>query len=310
MRFRAMRITGAVLVALILYSTGALCQEEKPFPKNRIVYSNLLTFRLNPLGLMDILKVGYRYRLYENPAPLFKDAHIGISFEPMATPVVYKLGGTLTIKPLSVLSFYGGYHFVHWMGNMGFMQSFDSVESDYSETALDTGEENGDNYSVRGAQAHLGAHVIGKVGPIIAGNNLTFYYTDLNLHNGDTLFYTPAMDALAAQKGWFLTNDTDVFYLFDFGLLVGLRNSVIGTFYEDNHYAAGTGDNYTYADRLGPILVWILKNKPGALFDRPSFILVVNWYLKHQYRTGAESHQAIPYFVLGFKFEGQLWGRN
>lgn len=35
--------------------------------------------------------------------------------------------------------------------------------------------------------------------------------------------------------------------------------------------------------------------------------MIVNWWLEHPYRTGQEVSQAVPYIVLGFAFNGDIW---
>lgn len=300
------------LTASTLFGSMANAEEAEPFDKNRIVYSNLLSARFNPWGFSDTFQLDYRFRLYEDPGALWRDAHLGVYFQPQLVPVLYKVGGGITVQPLTVISLFGGYHFVHYFGNFGYLQSFPNVESDFSDSALDDNDEAGASYATTGHQVHLGAKLIGKVGPIIAANELKFFYTDMDIRDGDLLFHTPVFDTLSVNKGWMMTNDSDVLYLFESGplagFLVGIRNSVVGSFYEDRHYADGSGETFGYTDRLGPLLAYIFFNEPGAAFDRPTILLIVNWWLKHRFRTGEDTHQAIPYVVLGFKFEGQLWG--
>jgi hypothetical protein len=41
----------------------------------------------------------------------------------------------------------------------------------------------------------------------------------------------------------------------------------------------------------------------------PTAFLLVQWWAKHRYRTGAEDGvgAGVPYIVLGFSFEGDFW---
>ena len=52
------------------------------------------------------------------------------------------------------------------------------------------------------------------------------------------------------------------------------------------------------------------KGPPGVFFNNPTAILIVNWWLEHPYRTGQEVSQAVPYIVLGFAFNGDIWVEN
>ena len=47
-------------------------------------------------------------------------------------------------------------------------------------------------------------------------------------------------------------------------------------------------------------------DEPGEAFNKPTILLLVNWYLDHRWRTGADVSQAFPYIVLGFAFSGDL----
>ena len=41
-------------------------------------------------------------------------------------------------------------------------------------------------------------------------------------------------------------------------------------------------------------------------FNRPTLILIVNWYVSHRWRTGQDVNQGFPYLVLGFAFTSDL----
>jgi hypothetical protein len=44
----------------------------------------------------------------------------------------------------------------------------------------------------------------------------------------------------------------------------------------------------------------------GGAFDDPTVLAVLGWWLDHRFRTGADVSQAMPYFVLGFSFTGDV----
>ena len=55
------------------------------------------------------------------------------------------------------------------------------------------------------------------------------------------------------------------------------------------------------------MLAYTFFDDPDATFNRPTALLIANWWLAHRYRTGEENSAALPYIVLGFRFEGELY---
>ena len=39
---------------------------------------------------------------------------------------------------------------------------------------------------------------------------------------------------------------------------------------------------------------------------KPTLVLIVNWYVDHRWRTGADSPEALPYLLVGFSFQSDL----
>jgi hypothetical protein len=102
-----------------------------------------------------------------------------------------------------------------------------------------------------------------------------------------------------------------VLYVSDFGLVAGLRHTKTDAWYQRSD-VSDDGEPLPAADngpmhRLGPFLAYTLFSDPGAAFDRPTALIIVNWWLTHRYRTGEDVSQAIPYVVAGFTFYGDLW---
>ena len=59
-----------------------------------------------------------------------------------------------------------------------------------------------------------------------------------------------------------------------------------GDVIDDDLYLAGQErDNpNTPAVRLGPLAAYVIDEEPGGWFDKPTLILIVNWWLEHRYR--------------------------
>lgn len=289
-------------LVVLACATPALAADEGALPpRHSVTYSSLLAARVNPLGLEEQLAVGYRLRLYDKPGILWRDAFVGLAFTPVLNPAQLRLGAELTVKPIAVLSLAARYSFLYWLGSFEYLQSYRSPGEEHSDSALDAGKEADENYATGGGQLQLQAQALAKVGPVVLRNDLKVFHTDADLRSGDTLFYDVTVDAMVPDAGWALTNDTDLVYLTRFGLVAGVRTSLVHAFYSES-------DNpNTPHVRMGPLLAYVFYDRPGSLFNKPTVLLILNWYLKHRYRTGADVSQGVPYVVLGFKFGGDLW---
>ena len=68
---------------------------------------------------------------------------------------------------------------------------------------------------------------------------------DFDLRDGDRVFYDQLFDNLMSDEGWYLQNDLNVVYMFDFGLSAGLRWTYAHVFYQDDDFTAPTEDPST-----------------------------------------------------------------
>lgn len=310
------RGAGLVLVAAVLGTPyTARAQELELLPKHRVVYEDLTAFRYNPWGLVTRASITYRYRLWDDPGPLFRDGRIALGLNLDATPAVIHIGPTLEVRPLTVLLLSAGFRGQFWMGSFGYLQSFDTPYNvDFSDSALDIGEDAGENYSTTGTQIALRVQLLGKVGPIVIRNDAKFYRDVLNLKDSDTVFYSIVTDHLLARKGWSYENDTDVLYLSDGPWVLGIRTTVTNMVggYPDSAYQPGEPtDNLNGPTvRTGPLFAWRFgKGDDTDRFNNPTLLVILNWWVKHRWRTGQDVTRALPYIVVGFKFDGELWRR-
>ncbi len=286
--------------------------EPTLWPKHRITYSNLFLLRYNPLAVEERLHITYRYRLYQKRGILWRDAHLGIGVTHSFSPAISRVGVSAIFQPLAILTLSAGYYFISWYGIYDFMASFESAHDDYSDSTIKKMGDRRENYATNGHVAQLRAHLIGKIGPVVLSNVLTFYYVYMDLREGDTVYYEPRYDLMAPNDGWALTNETDLLYVTDFGLVAGVHNTVVHAFYRDEHVREGESKDTANVPmvRTGPLLAYIFYDNPKKMFNKPTLVLIVNWWLKNRFRTGQDVHQAVPYLVLGFKFEGDLWNNK
>ncbi len=220
----SLRLLAAVL-AIALVATAspsdAYAQDDAVADSpHTIGYQNLFTGRANPLGLIDRFQIFYRYRLYESDSAALEQNHVGVTILPTIAPAFFGIGPAVDVQPLSLLNLRAQYEWFGYFGSSDLFQSFDSIEVDYSDDAL---EALGTNYSTTGTQLTLSGLLQLKVGPIAARSNFRAIYSDFDLRAGDTAYYDVVNDVLAPDDGWIYTNDADVLWLSDFGLIVGAR---------------------------------------------------------------------------------------
>ncbi|NUN15258.1 MAG: hypothetical protein HUU55_16645 [Myxococcales bacterium] len=153
-----------------------------------------------------------------------------------------------------------------------------------------------------GSLLTLSALFQAKFGPFAIRDRANLFRYDMDLHRNDTVFYNQYIDYLVKDGGFTLTNDLDLLYFSDFGLIAGARYSLGVAFHDDSDTDAAE-----LTQRVGPVLGYRFFDEYGAAFNQPTVLLLVQWWLTHPYRTGDEVSQAIPYIALAFSFNGDLW---
>ena len=81
-----------------------------------------------------------------------------------------------------------------------------------------------------------------------------------------------------------------------------LRHSAVRAVHGDDSEA----DQWT--QRLGPLIARSFKG--SRTFRKPTVYALPQWWLKHNYRTGAETNQAIPQLVIGLGWSGDLLAKG
>jgi len=318
-----------VVVATLVAALGVSAEEtvdEAPVvetkppepPDTRFVYRTTSVFRWNPLGLMNDNHVGMRKRLVKSDHLLLSDTFVGIGFMPQITGGFARLGAMAEIQPTSVMRLWVNYDVVGYYGIFGLFQSFPSASSNFSDSRisslgqLDVGDPRR-NYSTVGSQLTFGLDLQMKLGPVAARSLSRLVRGSYQMRPGDTVYYDQFYDVLAPNEGFFVTNDTDLLLVFDFGLVFGLRANATYALYDASQL--GTVDVVGMSLphnpngptlRAGPMITYAFWDDPGSLFNRPTLILIMNWYASHRWRTGADNPLWMPYVVLGFQMQGDL----
>jgi hypothetical protein len=287
------------------------------FHRHHIFYSNYLVLRYNALGLQNLFDIGYQYWLYDDDRPLFRGSYVGVSVVPLITGAYAQIGAAVKVQPLAVLNLQARVSYMKFFNAFNLLQSFETASADFSDTAIKDRGEDGASYAADGLQIALIATLQGRIGPFIMRNILQGVYHDMNLEDNDgdaianepqRVWYDQYYDLMTPAKGWTLTNDLDLLWQFNEHLIAGLRYTVATPFYGDEDFLPGedTENKNGPMQKVGPIAAYTFFDEPGAAFNKPTIILLVNWWLQHRWRTGEDVSQAIPYVVLGFAFSGDL----
>ncbi|APR88119.1 hypothetical protein A7982_13468 [Minicystis rosea] len=289
-------------------------------PATRLVLNNLVAFRYNPLGFEDQLRAGLQRRLYQSSSQLLRDNFLFGGVAPRVNPAFVKLGPSMEIQPLSVFNLRVGAEFVGYYSTFGFLQSFTSPTQDYSDTRLleRRRETPAKNYATYGVHAMIEPTLQFKIGPVVLRNKLAIEYWMMRVHAGDRVFYDVTLDTLIPKAGWVMQNDLDALYMHELTslggslkgarLTAGVRYTAVKPLYKSTDFAPG--DNRALADndhhRVGPLVAFTFFDRGYTSFNRPTAIVIANWYVHHRFRTGQDVSGAIPYLIVGFSFQSDL----
>ena len=310
----------AALLLLSLVPLRARAEEPAPTPtprfvrgllppENRLVIGDLTVARFNPVGLETQVRAGWVRRLYQAEFALTRDNFFFLGVAPKFNPAYLRAGPVVELQPLSILNFRAGVEHVRFFSTFGFLQSFPTPRADYSDSRLDERSEELDaNYAASGTHAYFEPTFQIKIGNIVVRNKFAAEYWDMDLREGDTVFYEATLDTLLPDEGFNLANDFDVLYATDYGLAAGLRHSFVRPVYEGDHYLPGEEHGYirNRHHRLGVLAAYTFYDHGYTRFNKPTIVVISSWYLSHRWRTGEEVSQAVPYFVLGFGFQTDL----
>ncbi|MEL6343079.1 MAG: hypothetical protein AAFV53_08080 [Myxococcota bacterium] len=84
-------------------------------------------------------------------------------------------------------------------------------------------------------------------------------------------------------------------------LTAGIRWSYVQAVHEDSDSLAAEAMH-----RVGPLVSWKLGGDEGDRLSNISAFTIAQWWLRHPYRTGEVTNQAVPYFILGLSVSGEF----
>lgn len=274
--------------------------DEGAIPRHRLWYSNATFARLNPLGLIEAVDLGWRYRLIESDSVLFEDTYTLVGVTARASPAFARGGVRAEIAPIAVWKAWGTFERVGYFGSFDQITGFADADSVYDD---DTLEALGRGQPTGGWVATAGTVLQAKVGPIALRSTFQGTRYDLDLPDGERFFYDQFWDRLAPDERWMLLNDLDLMAVFDHAR-VGARWTWSDALIDEGDAVAGLDHH-----RVGPLFAWQLKDEPaGTRFNRPTVFVLAQWWMQHPYRDGTLSSQAMPLVAFGFAFQGDLLG--
>lgn len=294
------RLTLPIALALSLPLLGpAAAAAERP----ALVYQSLLVARVNPLGLEERFSIGYRAPLYDSDAMLLQDGLLEAGLAASLSPADTKIGVQARVKPLAILEL--GVRW-DWVGYFG---SFDLVQSS-PDTGRIRDRAGAGTYAANGWQLTAWALVQAKVGPVALRSQLNAMYVQMDLRRGDTVWYASNLDLVVPGAGWVLVQDTDLLFLIGDHVIAGARYTFSHPIFDRASLppTGHPGDAEVEGHKVGPFFAYRFYSEPGAAFDAPTIVALVQWHAKHFWRPDGVIHPAVPTFVLGFAFGGQVAG--
>ncbi|PZR18797.1 MAG: hypothetical protein DI536_02650 [Archangium gephyra] len=302
-------IRGVLELAVLLSSIASaqMLNDQTP-PQHRIVHKNLIAVRYNPLGLLYDGRFSYRFRLYESESKVLRDNFIGVGLAPTASPAFIRIGPYVEFNPWTVLGFWSAIQVVQYFGSFDLLQSFPGAQSNFSDTAIRAATAT--KQPTNGWELTIGANFNVKVGPIVVRSFARLIHGNMAIRPGDRVYYDQFYDVLAPNGGWTFTADADVLWQgLENRLVIGARYTATAPLYDparhlDPNDPVQAADNSMH--RVGPLVGYTFKSIDGDAFNNPTLFVLIQWWAKHRWRTGADVTGALPLMGLGFQITGDF----
>ncbi len=302
---------------VVLRPISASAQLTEPPARHRVSYEAAAAARYNPLGLFLFGNVSYRERLYRSDSVALLDNHVGIGLAGAVSPAFGRIGVRADVQPLTILRLSATYLFGAYFGTFGNLQSYASPDGDWSDSARDAAEDAPDPdqrpYATHGHQLQLAAQLQLKLGGFVIRDTFVGQWTSYALRPGDVGYYDPVLDTLVPNGGFTLANDLDLLYVFDgTGWMAGARYNWTRPVYTSADWVNDPDGSETYDNviqRIGPLLGYTFEGT-GPGFQRPTLLLLLQWYAVHRFRTGEDVSRAVPYVGVALLTKGDLLSRG
>src|SRR5688572_15689419 len=128
-----------VLIALVCSQIAYADDKDAPPPppkEDRLVFSDLTVFRLNPLGLETRARFGVQKRLYYSEKAITQNNFRFIGIYPKLNPVSAHLAFGGEIQPASIFNLRATVEVQKYFGLLGYLQSFVTPSANYSDARM------------------------------------------------------------------------------------------------------------------------------------------------------------------------------
>lgn len=272
-----------------------------PIPDQRLYLTSLSLFRLNPLGLETQARFGFQHRLFDADSLALRDNFWYAGTFVRLNPASARTAAVVELQPVSLVNLRVTAEYLRFFGTVGYLQSAPDAGADFSDSSLKDAEEHA--YGAGGLHVTFEPLIQAKVGPVAVRSRALIGWFDMDLREGDRVFYEATLDAPLADEGLVIANDLDVIYVTDFGLNAGVRYTAVLPRYSKSQNADDTDTSH---HRAGLLAAYTFFDEGYTSFNKPTVLAITSWYLKHRYRTGEDVSQAVPYVVLGFAFTSDV----
>lgn len=279
---------------------------------------NSTVLRVNPLGLFNDFRGGYRHRIFDRPDNpiVLRNTYWAVAGSLALSPGFVRVGPAVEFAPLAVLNLSAAFERVQWFGTFNFVQSYGSANDHFSDLAI-ANRAVADPSSAEAAggwMLTLQGILQAKVGDLAIRNTTRGVWNSLSLRDNRPVFYDSFYDVMSPNGGWVVTDDFDLIYQnTEMGFNVGLRLSAVIPLYEAASWGPagqaqeGLGDRNGPTLRLGPLFSYTFREGRHSFFNAPTVFVLAQWWLTHRYRTGDCDDcipQGLPMIVAGFAFRG------
>jgi hypothetical protein len=307
-----------LLLSGLLVSASASWAQEAPageapdsprlplsgMPARRLNIDHFVGAGYNPMVAEYRTRYNYTLRQGQSEELLWRDTFLSLGGQVRLNPAYTAVGPLVQWQPIAVFNLRALVDAYGFFGTVGLLQSFRSPLDDYSDVLQRTRAAAGENYRTTGWHAMLQPTLQAQLGPVAVQSIFTIDYFDIRLRGGDTLWFDAGPDTLQPGRGWVLTEEVNLVYLAG-PWAVGGNFRYVLPLYTQEHFRPGEDrravDNS--AMRAGLLVAYTFFDGGYSVFNHPAVFATATWHLRHRYRTGAETDQAIPFIALGFAFQ-------
>lgn len=285
---------------------------------NGLYMRNSTLARINPLGLFNDFRLGYRRRIFDRPdLPIvLRNTYWAAAGTFAASPAFVRAGAAVEFAPLAMVNLSASFERVQWFGTFNFVQSYASANENFSDAAIRERArvDPASAEAAGGWMLTLNGVLQAKVGDLAIRNTARGIWNSLSLRDNRPVFYDSFNDVMTPNGGWVFTDDFDLIYQnTEAGFNVGARLTAVLPLYGQASWGAdsqglpGRGADNSPTLRVGPLVSYTFREGRHSFFNAPTVFVLAQWWLSHRYRTGGCDDcisQGLPMIVVGFAFRG------